>query len=1262
MKQAWGLVEKFAINVTGCRSGDYLVGTSVATKGGQLKFTTTNPKITIRPDKRKLDRIRPYPEIWQRLLVKLGSLDFFTQMTLAEREAWLDTQQQDGEKSLSDVSDVMIHITQPPPVLRDSVTPEQLNQILSDSEITPTQVEKMIPKKSGSSATRHTLIFIKSFWKIVTTHQVTHSYGGIILDIVGGTVVPSGDYPELIYQVTISNGDIIGLKVDSDPSTTDKLTVYRKLITDGILTLPTEFISVSNVVEQLFHGFTSSMYKSLLQKIIRFRPVSIQHSRPFQTDQTYPAELVLTLTLVELIFHSGSFVPDIQRYVSGLESATKRLAIIGLEDSSTLDTSRLVALFGSAVLAQQVRGWRPSIGQIVQWINIAQELLANQTAYEFDTNVGSQTTPYRISALDSTQLTNNLVLSSVLLDSLRSFPGDLGMARYLAKQSESGGIIMVGQPTRPETMWFHHFLDHHCFANLVYFFPTEVLTENISSNLSTPYSTLFNRIFHQVTGVNPRRSPEFSVQDWQGQALVKSTQLAQQLAIHAIQSTQLEFSLAGGTYDFTTSLDQGWIAGMVGAIPHRASKQPTVMVTMKPQDPLQLAVMVKPARDNRDVVLSDTRQTSAIVTVEQQLRDGVTMDQVQPPISSLAKREVYLHKATSDTESDEYYIRPIGSTVVGHPWSDVRNIHMSVNMIKPVSSETPFVSYQYRTSKVLGTTNPDLSEIFSRFNRETLQRGLNVLRTFDTTIQLSSIGKSGGGTEASVNIGEIGVFQLLHQLAINIPQAIQPSKGNLLKFTIDTPPLLWKMTEQLQRYLRETSPAENDISNFVAPYPSHPVFVPIDQRKPWLHQTETVDEMYHNYQRGSSGNFLWIPAGMGKTSIVMWYLAKRLQEQSLPPYLVYTLPTSACQSVIKEIQNFNVPIQYVMPLKTTKASRIVSGIPVVRECVFNPNMINIVEHDHIVRCLPELVALGNNLLFVVDEVHKALERKTLRTGSMLEIARSSAEFIAFTGTPVINNNIYNLMEWFKMMLPFRINSNNFLVAMNSMIAKKITTGVKVHDYEITLDLGSSEWNSRREQYLNLVPTRKFGGRNHHPSNTDFIKAMDLCYQVCDTRMIQLVIENLSVGVMLVARRKRHQFYLADLCFKHGIKPDEVLVLSSTNPNPELYHTATSIFLTDDSVDTGTTPDYRVVIATITHPEGYTLSRLGCLVTGVYPSNNASREQILGRINRMSQHRSEISNYTVHTGILSFIYRHHENARNLSEALKTLATEITLPQT
>ena len=161
--------------------------------------------------------------------------------------------------------------------------------------------------------------------------------------------------------------------------------------------------------------------------------------------------------------------------------------------------------------------------------------------------------------------------------------------------------------------------------------------------------------------------------------------------------------------------------------------------------------------------------------------------------------------------------------------------------------------------------------------------------------------------------------------------------------------------------------------------------------------------------------------------------------------------------------------------------------------------------------------------------------------------------------------------------------------------------------------------------------------------------MNICYDVSTRKMVSLAKDyvNKKLGVFLVARNKNHQDELYSLFLKSGIKSSDIFLIDKNK----------SIFLTDDSVKNGD-KDYKIVITTLRKAEGYTLTRLKVMITSVYPSNNATRTQLEGRINRLSSKPgSTIYYHTIHCGILTHILKYHNEAKNLQQVLRTLATEI-----
>ena len=84
----------------------------------------------------------------------------------------------------------------------------------------------------------------------------------------------------------------------------------------------------------------------------------------------------------------------------------------------------------------------------------------------------------------------------------------------------------------------------------------------------------------------------------------------------------------------------------------------------------------------------------------------------------------------------------------------------------------------------------------------------------------------------------------------------------------------------------------------------------------------------------------------------------------------------------------------------------------------------------------------------------------------------------------------------------------------------------------------------------------------------------------------------------------------------------------------------------------------VIITTKKQSAGYTITKSNRLITSVYFTSEATREQLEGRINRIGQIK-DIDIIIYHCGLLSYIYEKYKKVRNMSECLKGFAKEIQL---
>jgi len=207
-----------------------------------------------------------------------------------------------------------------------------------------------------------------------------------------------------------------------------------------------------------------------------------------------------------------------------------------------------------------------------------------------------------------------------------------------------------------------------------------------------------------------------------------------------------------------------------------------------------------------------------------------------------------------------------------------------------------------------------------------------------------------------------------------------------------------------------------------------------------------------------------------------------------------------------------------------------------------------------------------------------------------------------------------------------------------MVSRKVNTGVISSRKDILAIFSSEE----ERKYQKLVGP-SIGGFNTSVTYENIKEAIEICYQASTREMVKKIksLVKEKRGVMVVARNREHQLEL-----REKLKSYRVYSLEK----------GSSIFLTDESVKKGE-PDYEIVITTIRQSEGYTLTRLNSFVSGIYFSNNSTREQLEGRINRIGQKSKIVDYFYVHCGILTYIHRKYKDVKSLAMALESLSEEI-----
>jgi hypothetical protein len=1185
--------------LTGIRDGEFITSSSTGTqnKGSIIQIKGFYP-----PSLQAVSNVDP-------ILLRdaFNRLDFFANMTLEQRSKWLiDNAINNNDLYLEDVNIGLKFIKIGGSFFTKALTPYQLNILLRGNPNDPEgywsirEVYNMFPRKSGSKAKRHTLIFRPGNWSLMFNDNAATSFDGMYVDLDTLTLnnghlnKPSGGYLRVFkverLQALTPAFAVTHSQIRNSPLTWD--TVLRlSILTSGNEEVKEEM----NKIKLLVDWFPPAMFKSLIQKLIRTRCQQVEYSGAIYRSQT-----VLLTAFGMLMLHAGAFVPTIQRFVTGMESATKRLAVSICEDAYLEDGRYLLSMYAAAAIAQQDRTWQPSDELIVIWMKAA--LLAQQDRRLFDYDWRNRTNDMQC----ITEWTP-LVFSYLLLAEIKSFESDIQMVGSIAeRRGIARQYIAINEELK--VMPLIHCLDQHTFTEIALYMSIPPLTSNESV-----FKTIFGNIWDKVVGVNPRN---VKYENWKADDpdVLEIRNAQKQVWISKIyepRDISTGRDITENKYNFTYTLDESWLAGLIGPIEVRVGHT-TSIVVVRCDDIYNFTAIKRPSRDTKSATeLTEEEKSIAINGIKLALTNGHSLKHVPDTLPSLKNSTVYLVNLSSVddklTDEGEVYVLKLSNGNVVR-WSDLINMSFEFPIYPKI---TPSIDYA-----LLHTGDGIMEgadEIYDYLLKNTGRNILNRLSTYlegnKSDITLFKISRDGSGQDYAVVPEDISVNVLLCYLCCLYPAALMKTSSG---FKVKCGPLMWSLREKLQLSLNRV------LTNSV------PWAIPVpDGRKLWEHQRSILESMKQKHLNNRKGHEIWASVGSGKTLCLLLYIDYLIRKGDMPQYCVYTLPPSAMKSIVRELEMMKIPYQ-IMDMRANSVNQTIL-----------PAMVNLVHHDHMRQggLDIQMKNLASEMFFIVDEFHKTMN-KTIRTSIALEIVRLSAEFVAMTGTLIKDDNPLDLIQWLAQVVQFEVTEHNYFTALSALISKKVLTNIVVERVLIDAPLIDEK------HYYTLVP-KSLGGTS---DTLHFREALSECYKSITVRMIQEAMTYLRLGekLFMVAKDANHQIELQQLLQQQGVQ--NIFLITSN----------TSIVLTpaDNS-------PIMVVITTMRQVEGYTLTDRRIAIYCVCLSNQCARDQCDGRLNRIGQPSPAIRIITVHAGILSYIMRNYETARNLAEAIRGFAEDIHL---
>lgn len=953
---------------------------------------------------------------------------------------------------------------------------------------------------------------------------------------------------------------------------------------------------------------TTSVYKSILQKTIRFG------ANPWQSGETtLPSDVVLLYCMHKLLHGLPQYNPNLRTSVQGVGNVTKRLAVIAFEDACGA-VSHLPLLMGAALLSQAQPSWFPC-NQFIQIIfEVGLTLLHSSDAFDYFNTVDHPV------LFDATAFSTwgPLKQCACMMRMVGGMDGDKKMMDYVCRHPNK----KVHAPVVPPVVFLpypNHAFDQHTLPQVVLLLKDDIPYDD-SKKKKTPFGARCQYMF-RITGTNYRRHDLSNFEE-----RAKHVREAQSKLISLYRPIQPAHATR---CDLSFELPDDWLAAAIGPFPSVKTRKGQVMASLNPNDINSIVCqpsLKQRGQKEKDVqwVFEPEMQANAKKKALEILEAGTlqltTISKAHMPIPDLYGCRV-------KREGNNYFIGLKGGE--WKPWSEAKR--WGKQYVLPSDWEA------------------QLDQLFRSESLLLLHRALTYLHHCNRSFGMRAISRDGstGPDSDPVDPLDAPVFKLFCAMAQVVPPALFPKHYRPFHFAVENPYLLQRVKRRLEQVVKEKTGQHVPTT--------WPTLEDKEGRELYGFQRKSIDQLLRSTK---SCKLLVLPTGMGKTLIVLQYLAERgLGDVG---HIFYTMPKSAFHSVIGEMltMGFRVAIHLATKPSTGKKQREQDGayrrigvwannrpevfhLPVGPRREFRKGIIHVIEHDGLSKYQSYMQPHMGSSIFILDEIHKCL-LYSKRSGAALCLSKLAKETIGFTGTPILNKKGTKLMtRWLEMAVQFKVTEENFVVAANSMISFSPRVEVEVREHHHVCDPGPAYAEAHR--------------------NGSFLQMVRLAQEACQREIVKVVEAERKVQlqggpndgqfqkVFVVAENRQGQQWLAQ-----QLQANHQVVCIGTNnlkgPS-DRFDEVDSIDLTDAKVADGRVKDYDVVITRAKYNAGYNLTRCCCCVGGVYFGNEADRQQIRGRMRPFWQKNPYVKYITVMSGLLRVVHGNYAKVKMLNACMQ-----------
>lgn len=1002
-----------------------------------------------------------------------------------------------------------------------------------------------------------------------------------------------------------------------------------------------DYDAPNDSLERFLNSIGTSGCISLLQKIVRRRPARLGHP---DTGDVYPAPTVLARIVRRMCcgVQSGIFLPNIGKHVTALQHFLKRTFVISAEDSMFSNHTSSAALI--ALLASEMPVWVPDAAMVNALEMFVVSLWQSDRTSDYKTDQ-ELPLPARVTARSAPCFVHH---------HMGGMHGDQQMLRWLASRP----INAVSHERHVDVDSLDVYCDQHQDGRLACLMPPKF-----------PVARLLQIAFDKVSGRNPRRIPppkdaraETIVVD----ALAFSSRMLRRIARKDPAPPKPAASAAAGSassFDYT--LHEGAVAGMVGQLVVKHNRK-LFYATLCSRD-MSTVVVLKPTR-------AITAKTAKIDHATKEAVAGKAHGVWRSGVRATNVVEKAFAGSTLRRTADGEWAVLFHGDAAWTSWADARRRRLRLQKTPEWAQMTarqapwPWVGNA-------GSGGAWGNGKTQTFDAACVQFVVGRMKSYDHTVTIPKISREGKGVDEALSGLEVAGYQLCVHLSELFPDALWPSATIPFGFDTACVPFRHTMCERLLA----AAPGSGSAVQWPA-WRSELTLTP--------YQSAALTDMRVAWEK-KFASFLWMLVGQGKTLTVLTYL----HQTAATDKVVWALPKTAIASVAQQIRDVGWPCVLLCKSKGTAKTRQKSlrtkcpGLDITTDAELRPRHVTLVEHDMLRDLVDALAPQMTQVAFVFDEVHKAMAGTTKRTAVALRLAKLSKQLVALTGTPIVTKEAHGLREWLKLCVPFPVSGTNFWVAANSMVTHLNTGKIVVveredeapHTAEQTAYFNEnfpkrSPWNGNTEtpteeawrdmqrvslgiadEYIVELAADMF--RNHPDDDWQQDHARVLARQDANDFDESEELAAFSKRPVVVAANRHHAVALVGKLLGQGVGAQHILSVGGAAASELLawgVDHAPTVHLTEAAVRKGDQKPYRVVVAPIQFCEGYSLTWMTHMISGVYPSNQASRSQMRGRIARLDAQRKHKTYITVLAGVTRVTYRHQEAAKQMERALGNAA--------